>query len=86
MPSNTRNWASHCEWAVQAGAVTKNEIERHFKQIGDFPASACRTPAMAAGTGKNFRTGNVAAAMVVLHIVFRLGYTRKHYPGTFRTC
>jgi hypothetical protein len=24
--------------------------------------------------------------MAVRHIVFRLGYTRKHYPGPFRTC
>jgi hypothetical protein len=42
--------------------------------------------AMAAGAGKNFRTDNVGIAMVVWHIVFRLGYTRKHYPGALRTC
>ena len=42
--------------------------------------------AMAAGAGKNFRTDNVGIAMVVRHIVFRLGYTRKHYPEPLRTC
>jgi hypothetical protein len=42
--------------------------------------------AMAAGAGKNFRTDNVGIAMVVRHTVFRLGYTRKHYPGPLRTC
>ena len=41
---------------------------------------------MAAGAGKNFRTDNVGIAMVVRHTVFRLGYTRKHYPGPLRTC
>jgi len=49
-------------------------------------APACRMHAMTAGAGKNFRTGNVGTAMVVLHIVFRSGYTRKHYPEPFRTC
>ena len=42
--------------------------------------------AMAAGAGKNFRIDNVGTAIVVRHIVFRLGYIRKHYPGPFRTC
>jgi hypothetical protein len=42
--------------------------------------------AMAAQAGKNFPADNVGTAMVVRHMVFRLGYTKKHYPGPFRTC
>jgi hypothetical protein len=42
--------------------------------------------AMAARAGKNFRIDNVSIAMVVRYIGFRLGYTRKHYPGPLRTC
>ncbi|SFU26403.1 hypothetical protein SAMN05192563_105412 [Paraburkholderia aspalathi] len=41
---------------------------------------------MAVEAGKNFRTDNVSIAMVVRHIGFRLGYTRKHYPRPLRAC
>jgi len=49
-------------------------------------ASGSRMRAMAAGAGKNFRTDDLGTAMVVRHIVFRLGFSRKHHPGPFRAC